>query len=68
VKFSIGAAAFAQKLKHEPWVDDYGWKAIESLMKQGQGSDTYALRGEAIRLVQIAETLAKRDDTPELPR
>jgi Ca-activated chloride channel family protein len=68
VKFSIGAAAFAQKLKHEPWVDDYGWKAIESLMKQGQGSDPYALRGEAVRLVQIAETLAKRDDTPELPR
>jgi Ca-activated chloride channel family protein len=62
VKFSVGAAAFAQKLKHEPWVKDYDWKAVESLMKQGQGADPYALRGEAIRLAQIAGTLAKRDE------
>lgn len=62
VKFSVATAAFAQKLKHEPWVDDYDWKAVESLMKQGQGADPYALRGEAIRLVQIAGTLAKRDE------
>lgn len=62
VKFSIAAAAFAQKLKQEPWVSDYDWKEVESLMKQGQGADPYALRGEAIRLVQIAGTLAKRDE------
>lgn len=62
VKFSVATAAFAQKLKQEPWVDDYDWKAVESLMKQGQGADPYALRGEAIRLVQIAGTLAKRDE------
>ncbi|MNU31200.1 von Willebrand factor [compost metagenome] len=64
VKFSIAAAAFAQKLKQEPWVSDYDWKEVESLMKQGQGADPYALRGEAIRLVQIAGTLAKRDEAP----
>jgi Ca-activated chloride channel family protein len=68
VKFSIGAAAFAQKLKHEPWVEDYDWKAVEGLMQQGKGADPYALRGEAIRLAQIAGTLAKRDDAPDLPR
>ncbi len=62
VKFSVATAAFAQKLKQEPWVNDYDWKAVESLMKQGQGADPYALRGEAIRLVQIAGTLAKRDE------
>lgn len=62
VKFSIAAAAFAQKLKQEPWVSDYDWKEVESLMKQGQGADPYSLRGEAIRLVQIAGTLAKRDE------
>jgi Ca-activated chloride channel family protein len=62
VKFSVGVAAFAQKLKHESWVDGYDWKAVVGMMKDGAGEDPYGLRRNAIRLAQIAGSLAGRDE------
>lgn len=62
VKFSVGVAAFAQKLKHEAWVDGYDWKAVVDMMKEGAGEDQFGLRRNAIRLAQIAGSLAGRDE------
>jgi Ca-activated chloride channel family protein len=65
VKFSVGVAAFAQKLKHEPWVDGYDWKAVVDLMKEGVGEDPYGLRRNAMRLAEIAGSLAGHDDVAD---
>ena len=57
VRFSVAVAAFAQKLKGEAQVSDYGWSAIEALGLAAKGDDRYGYRVEFLKMVELARSL-----------
>lgn len=57
VRFSVAVAAFAQKLKGETQVADYGWDAIEALGLAAKGDDRFGYRAEFLKMVELAKSL-----------
>jgi Ca-activated chloride channel family protein len=57
VRFSVAVAAFAQKLKEESQVADYGWDAIEALGLAAKGDDRFGYRAEFLKMVELAKSL-----------
>jgi Ca-activated chloride channel family protein len=58
-RFATAVAAFAQRLRGEPAVADYGYAQIAELARSGLGADRDGLRAEFVRLVQQAEMLER---------
>jgi Ca-activated chloride channel family protein len=57
VRFSVAVAAFAQKLKGEAQVSDYGWDAIAALGLAAKGEDRFGYRAEFLKMVDLAKSL-----------
>lgn len=57
VRFSVAVAAFAQKLKGEAQVSDFGWDAIEALGLAAKGDDRFGYRAEFLKMVALAKSL-----------
>lgn len=57
VRFSVAVAAFAQKLKGEAQVSDYGWDAIAALGLAAKGDDRFGYRAEFLKMVELAKSL-----------
>jgi Ca-activated chloride channel family protein len=57
VRFSVAVAAFAQKLKGETQVSNYGWNAIAALAQAARGEDRFGYRSEFLKLVDLAKSL-----------
>ena len=57
IRFSIAAAAFGQKLKHEPGFDSYGYDQILTLATPARGQDPFGYRAEFLNLLRLAEGL-----------
>ena len=57
VRFSVAVAAFAQKLKGEAQVSDYGWNAIAALGLSAKGDDRFGYRAEFLKMVELAKSL-----------
>ncbi len=57
-KFSAAVAAFGQKLRGGNYlVNEFNYKEILSLARQGKGSDANGYRGEFIQLIKLASSL-----------
>jgi len=58
VRFSVAVAAFGQKLKGVPAVQDYAYGSILGLAEAARGSDPFGYRAEFLKLVRLAGGLA----------
>ena len=60
-RWAIAVAAFAQKLRGDPWISaDYGWDAILDQAQGARGEDLYGDRAEFVQMVRAAQTLPER--------
>ncbi len=60
-RWAIAVAAFAQKLRGDPWMSaDYSWDAILDQAQGARGDDLYGDRAEFVQLVRAAQTLPER--------
>ncbi len=61
MRWAVAVAAFAQKLRGDPWMNaDYGWDAILEQAQGARGDDPYGDRAEFVQLVRAAQTLPER--------
>ncbi|UPA23277.1 vWA domain-containing protein [Shinella oryzae] len=58
VRFSVAVAAFGQKLKGVPALQDYAYGSILGLAEAAKGNDPFGYRAEFVKLVRLAEGLA----------
>ncbi len=58
VRFSVAVAAFGQKLKGVPVLQDYAYGSILGLAEAARGSDPFGYRAEFLKLVRLAGGLA----------
>lgn len=56
-RFAASVAAFGQKLRHDRYVDGYGYDAIADLASGARGADPFGYRSEFVGLVRLAKTL-----------
>ncbi|WP_436643005.1 vWA domain-containing protein [Microbaculum sp. FT89] len=56
-RFAASVAAFGQTLRHDRFVDDYGYDAIADLAAGARGADPFGYRSEFVGLVRLAKTL-----------
>ena len=58
IRFSIAVAAFGQKLKGVPALQDYAYGSILGLAEAARGSDPFGYRAEFLKLVRLAGGLS----------
>ncbi len=58
-RFAVAVAAFGQRLRGEQEVGDLGYAAIADLANSARGADPEGYRAEFVKLVRMAETMAK---------
>ncbi|MFC5373159.1 von Willebrand factor type A domain-containing protein [Brevundimonas faecalis] len=62
-RWAMAVAAFAQKLRGDPWMKaDYGWDAVLEQAQGARGDDPYGDRAEFVQLVRAAQTLPERTE------
>jgi len=58
IRFSVAVAAFGQKLKGVPALQDYAYGSILGLAEAARGSDPFGYRAEFLKLVRLAGGLS----------
>jgi Ca-activated chloride channel family protein len=58
LQFAGAVAAFGQQLRGGDYLEDYGYEDIRKLAVKGRADDPFGYRGEFIRLVDLADSLA----------
>ncbi|HRD29046.1 MAG TPA: DUF3520 domain-containing protein, partial [Caulobacter sp.] len=54
-RWAVAVAAFGQKLRGDPWLEDgYGWDQILDTAQHARGDDLFGLRAEFVKLVRAA--------------
>lgn len=64
-RFAIAVAGFAQLLRSEPYLNDFGYDEVIAIAQGAKGADEFNYRGEFIQLVRAAQTAPA---LPELQR
>ncbi|WP_420410228.1 vWA domain-containing protein [Hoeflea sp.] len=59
VRFSIGVAAFGQKLRGTDQLDSFGFETIERIAAEARGEDPFGYRSEFLQLVRLAMGLER---------
>ena len=57
--FSAAVAAFGQKLRGNPALDEFSYAEIAALALRDRGQDRFGYRGEFMRLVRLAAALSR---------
>jgi Ca-activated chloride channel family protein len=57
-KFAAAVAGFAQLLRGEPYLKNFGYDQVIALAQAGKGSDPFGYRAEFINLARLAESSA----------
>jgi len=57
-RFSASVAAFGQQLRGGDYLKDYGYSDILELARHSRGKDPFGYRGEFVKLVNLAKSLA----------
>ena len=59
-RFAVAVAAYGQKLRGDPWVDEaFGWDAVTALAQGARGEDPYGLRAEFVQLTRAAKDVKR---------
>jgi Ca-activated chloride channel family protein len=60
-RFAVAVAAYGQKLRGDPWVDDgFDWPAVTALAQGARGDDPDGLRAEFVQLTKAARDVKAR--------
>jgi len=59
-RFSASVAAFGQQLGGTTYLKDYGYTDILELARHSRGKDPFGYRGEFVKLVNLAKSLASK--------
>jgi Ca-activated chloride channel family protein len=60
-RFAVAVAAYGQKLRGDPWLDQgFGWPAITALAQGARGQDPDGLRAEFVQLTKAARDVKDR--------
>ena len=60
-RFAVAVAAYGQKLRGDPWLDeDFDWPAITALAQGARGEDRQGLRAEFVQLTRAASEVKAR--------
>ena len=59
-RFSASVAAFGQQLRGADYLKDYGYSEILDLARNSRGNDPFGYRGEFVKLVNLAKSLASQ--------
>lgn len=60
-RFAVAVAAFGQKLRGDPWLDQsFDWPAITALAQGARGEDPDGLRAEFVQLTKAARDVKAR--------
>ena len=59
-RFSASVAAFGQQLRGADYLKDYGYNDILELARHSRGKDPFGYRGEFVKLVNLAKSLASK--------
>lgn len=57
-KFAAAVAGFAQLLRGDPYLKDFGYDEVIALAQAGKGADPFGYRAEFINLARLAESTA----------
>lgn len=60
-RFLAAVAAYGQKLRNNPALDDTSWTSIVDWARAAQGRDAAGYRAEFVRLVGLAESISPTD-------
>ncbi|MCP2678505.1 VWA domain-containing protein [Maricaulaceae bacterium NA33B04] len=58
VRFAIAAAGYAQLLRNDPYLGEWGYDDVLALAQSARGEDEFGYRAEFIQLARLAETAA----------
>jgi Ca-activated chloride channel family protein len=59
-RFAVAVAAYGQKLRGDPWVDEaFDWNAVTALAQGARGEDPYGLRAEFVQLTRAAKDVKR---------
>ncbi len=58
VRFAIAAAGYAQLLRNDPYLGEWGYDDVITLAQPARGEDEFGYRAEFIQLNRLAETAA----------
>jgi len=59
-RFSASVAAFGQQLRGANYLKDFGYNDVLELARQSRGNDPFGYRGEFVKLVNLAKSLASK--------
>jgi len=60
-RFAVAVAAYGQKLRGDPWVDErFDWPAVTALAQGARGQDPDGLRAEFVQLTKAARDVKAR--------
>ncbi len=57
-RFAYAVAGFAQLLRDEPFLNDFGYDDVIALAQTGRGEDPFGYRAEFVQLVRVAQSAA----------
>jgi Ca-activated chloride channel family protein len=59
-RFAVAVAAYGQKLRGDPWLDEaFDWDAVTALAQGARGEDPYGLRAEFVQLTRAAKDVKR---------
>ncbi|PWE17504.1 VWA domain-containing protein [Marinicauda salina] len=61
VRFAVAAAAYAQLLRGDPYLNDFGFSDVVEIAQAARGEDPFGYRAEFVQLARLAETAAAQE-------
>ena len=65
VRFSVAAAAYAQLLRGDAYLGDFGFEDAADIARSARGEDPFGYRGEFLQLLALAESAAEQERLPK---
>ncbi|MEQ1756010.1 MAG: VWA domain-containing protein [Micropepsaceae bacterium] len=56
LRFAVSVAGFAQLLRHDPYMKNFGYREILELAEHAKGKDPFGYRSEFVQLVRTAQS------------
>ncbi|MEQ8406448.1 MAG: VWA domain-containing protein [Oceanicaulis sp.] len=65
VRFSVAAAAYAQLLRGDAYLDGFGFEDAADIARSARGEDPFGYRAEFVQLLALAESAAAQERLPQ---
>ena len=58
VRFAVAAAGYAQLLRGDPFLNDFGYDDVIEIAQSARGEDPFGYRAEFVQLARLAQSAA----------